>query len=310
VNLELQVIGKQLVADRVVSISLGGVDGTELPKWSPGSHIDLHLPGGLIRQYSLCSDPADGGSWRIGVLRELNGRGGSDVVHDTVQVGDTLTAVGPKNNFAYQHSASDVLFIAGGIGITPILPMVRAAQQAGANWRMLYLGRNRGSMGFLDELDQYGDRITVHTSDDGGILPLGRGIAAFGLTDPEIYACGPAPLLDTLGEGWPAERLHVERFTGNGIGAKDTDTAFVVETSDGSEIQVAADETILAAMIRCGVPALNSCQEGICGTCETVVRAGTPLHRDSLLSDEERASNETMMICVSRCVGDRLVLEL
>ena len=309
-SLELQVIGKQLIADRVVSITLGSIDGAELPEWTPGSHIDLYLPGGLIRQYSLCSDPADRALWRIGVLRELNGRGGSEVVHDSVQVGDTLTAVGPRNNFGYRPSASDVLFIAGGIGVTPILPMVRAAQQAGANWRMLYLGRNRDSMGFLDELESYGDRITVHTSDDGGILPLGRGIASFGLTDPEIYACGPAPLLDTLGEGWPAGRLHIERFTGNGTGAQGTDTAFVVETSDGTEIQVAADETILAAMIRCGVPALNSCQEGICGTCETVVLEGTPLHRDSLLSDEERASNETMMICVSRCIGDRLVLEL
>jgi ferredoxin len=159
-------------------------------------------------------------------------------------------------------------------------------------------------------LEPYGDRVTVHTSDDGGMLPLGRGIAASGLNDPEIYACGPAPLLDALGEGWPAERLHVERFTGSGTGAEDTDTDFIVETSDGTEIQVAADETILAAMIRCGVPALNSCQEGICGTCETVVLGGTPLHRDSVLSDEERASNETMMICVSRCIGDRLVLEL
>lgn len=310
-SLELRVTGKQLVADRVASITLESVDGTPLPEWTPGSHIDLHLPGGLIRQYSLCSDPADRASWRIGVLKELNGRGGSDAVHDTVQVGDTLPAVGPRSNFAFEHTGSDVLFIAGGIGVTPILPMVRAAEQAGANWRMLYLGRNRGSMGFLDELEQYGDRITVHTSDDGGILPLGRGIASFGLsTAPEIYACGPAPLLDTLADGWPAHRLHIERFTGNGTGAEDTDTAFIVETSDGTEIQVAADETILAAMIRSGVPALNSCQEGICGTCETVVLEGTPLHRDSLLSDEERASNETMMICVSRCVGDRLVLEL
>ena len=309
-NLELRVTGKQLIADRVAALTLERADGTELPDWTPGSHVDLYLPGGLIRQYSLCSDPADRASWRIGVLKELNGRGGSDLVHDTVQVGDRLTAAGPRNNFPYQHRASDVLFIAGGIGITPILPMVREAARVGANWRMLYLGRNRGSMGFLEELEPYGERITVHTSDGGGILPLGRGIAASGLTTPEIYACGPAPLLDALGEGWPAERLHVERFTGNGTGAEETDTAFIVETSDGTEIRVAADETILAAMIRCGVPALNSCQEGICGTCETVVLEGTPLHRDSLLSDEERASNETMMICVSRCIGDRLVLEL
>jgi ferredoxin len=188
--------------------------------------------------------------------------------------------------------------------------MVRAAAQSGANWRMLYLGRNRGSMAFLEELEQYGDRVTVHTSEGQGRLPMTTDIASFGLADPEIYACGPGPLLESLGECVSTERLHVERFTGDGNGALDTDTPFTVETSDGTEILVAADETILAAMIRCGVPALNSCQEGICGTCETVVVAGTPLHRDSLLSEEERASNQTMMICVSRCVGDRLVLEL
>jgi ferredoxin-NADP reductase len=309
-TLDLRVLSKEPIADRVVAITLGSVDGSELPEWTPGSHIDLTLPGGLIRQYSICSDPADRSTWRIGVLRELAGRGGSDAVHDAVQVGDMLAAVGPRDNFMYRRPASDVLFIAGGIGITPILPMVRAAERDGANWRMLYLGRNRGSMGFLPELEQFGDRITVHTSDDGGTLPLGVGIGAFGLVDPEIYACGPGPLLDSLGDIWPAGRLHVERFTGTGTGTEETDTAFIVETSDGSEIEVAADETILAAMIRCGVPALNSCQEGICGTCETVVLEGTPLHRDSLLSEDERASNETMMICVSRCVGDRLVLEL
>ncbi|HEU4808148.1 MAG TPA: PDR/VanB family oxidoreductase [Homoserinimonas sp.] len=309
-SIELRVLTKELIADRVAALTLGSVDGSSLPEWAPGSHIDVTLPGGLIRQYSLCSDPADRTSWRIGVLKELAGRGGSDAVHDLVQVGDTLSAVGPRNNFRYRLPSSDVLFIAGGIGITPILPMVRAADQAGANWRMLYLGRNRASMGFLDELAVYGDRITVHTSDDGGVLPLADGIAATGLDDPEIYACGPGPLLDALGEYWPAGHLHIERFSGDGNGAEATDTAFIVETSDGTEIEVAADETILAAMIRCGVPALNSCQEGICGTCETVVLEGTPLHRDSLLSEEERASNGTMMICVSRCVGDRLVLEL
>ncbi|MHA6667688.1 PDR/VanB family oxidoreductase [Homoserinimonas sp. A447] len=309
-SIQLRVLRREAIADRVLALTLESADRTPLPEWTPGSHIDLTFPGGMIRQYSLCSDPADRSSWRIGVLRELAGRGGSDTVHDSVQVGDTLSATGPKHSFRYSAPASDVLFIAGGIGVTPILPMVKAAEQAGITWRMLYLGRNRESMGFLDELEPYGDRVTVHTSDSGGRLPLGAGIAAFGLIDPEIYACGPAPLLDALGECWPAARLHVERFTGDGNGAEDSDTAFIVETSDGTEIEVAADESILAAMMRCGVPALNSCQEGICGTCETVVVEGTPLHRDSLLSDEERASNETMMICVSRCIGDRLVLEL
>jgi ferredoxin-NADP reductase len=308
--MQLRVVDRQLLADRIVALTLELADGSELPEWAPGAHLELTLPGGLIRQYSLCSDPADRNTWRVAVLKELAGRGGSDAVHDVVQVGDLLTAAGPKDNFRYRSSASDVVFVAGGIGVTPMLPMVRAAAQAGSSWRMLYLGRSRDSMAFLEELEQYGDRVLVHTSDDNGRLALTAGIARFGLTDPQVYACGPSPLLEALGECVPAERLHVERFTGDGNGAQATDTPFTVETSDGTEILVAADETILAAMIRCGVPALNSCQEGICGTCETVVVEGTPLHRDSLLTEEERASNETMMICVSRCVGDRLVLEL
>jgi ferredoxin-NADP reductase len=309
VTVDLRVVGKDLVADRIAALTLASVDGSELPAWTPGSHIDLTLPGGMIRQYSLCSDPSDTGRWRIAVLKEFAGRGGSDIVHDLVRVGDLLSAVGPTDHFRYAEPASDVLFIAGGIGITPILPMVRAAQRAGVNWRMLYLGRSRESMGFLDEVEPHGDRVTVHTSDRGR-LPLAQAVADLDLSEPEVYACGPAALLDALGQYWPVDRLHVERFVGDGARAEVSDTAFVVETSDGIEIEVAADETILAAMMRCGVPALNSCQEGICGTCETVVVEGTPLHRDSLLSEEERASNETMMICVSRCIGDRLVLEL
>ena len=152
--------------------------------------------------------------------------------------------------------------------------------------------------------------MTVHPGAELGRIDLVTAIASMGLSNPQVFACGPERMLESLAACCPADSLHIERFTGDGTGAQDTDTAFIVETSDGTEIEVAADETILAAMTRCGVPALNSCQEGICGTCETVVLDGIPLHRDQVLSDEERESNETMMICVSRCVGKRLVLEL
>lgn len=309
-TIPLQVLARETVAERVVAFTLGRADGGALPAWQPGAHIDLTLPGDLIRQYSLCSDPADASRWRIAVLHEPDGRGGSVTAHEQLQPGAGVTAAPPRDNFGYQAEASEVLFIAGGIGITPILPMLRAAEAAGANWRLLYLGRSRESMSFLPELAAYGDRVTLHPSTVLGTLALADAVVSCSLVDPEVYACGPERMLDALADCCAATKLHVERFTGSGTGAEATDTAFIVETSDGTEIEVAADETILAAMIRCGVPALNSCQEGICGTCETVVLDGTPLHRDQLLSDEERAGNETMMICVSRCVGKRLVLEL
>lgn len=306
----LEVLSCETVAERVVAFTLGRADGGPLPRWDAGAHIDVTLPGELIRQYSLCSDPADADRWRIAVLHEPEGRGGSVVAHERLQEGVKALASGPRDNFRFAVEGSPLLFVAGGIGITPILPMVRAAETAGVVWRLLYLGRSRGSMAFLDELEVFGDRVMVHPSHERGRLELAAAIEASGLDAPRVYACGPERLLDAVAACVPEDRLRVERFIGVGDAVQEGDTPFVVETSDGTEIEVAADETILQAMIRCGVPALNSCQEGICGTCETVVLGGTPLHRDRLLSEEERASNETMMICVSRCAGDRLVLEL
>jgi ferredoxin-NADP reductase len=309
-SIELRVLSRENVANNVDAFTLGRADGEALPAWTPGSHIDLTLPGGVIRQYSLCSDPGDVRQWRVAVLHEPEGRGGSVAAHKHLQVGARVHADGPRDNFGYRAETTDVLFIAGGIGITPILPMVHAADAAGVNWRLLYLGRSRDSMSFVCELEIHGDRVTVHPRDEHDRIDLASAITATGLINPTIFACGPEHMLDALAECCPTGSLHVERFTGNGTGVESTDTAFIVETGDGTEIEVAGDETILAAMTRCGVPALNSCQEGICGTCETVVLGGVPLHRDEVLSDEERESNETMMICVSRCVGERLVLDL
>ncbi|MGV8911695.1 MAG: PDR/VanB family oxidoreductase [Rhodoglobus sp.] len=318
-SIDLRVLGRETVADRVDAFTLGRPDGGALPAWTPGAHIDLTLPGGLVRQYSLCSDPADSVTWRVAILHEPDGRGGSVAAHKYLQVGARVHADGPRDNFGFTAGSTwgdsaappaDLLFIAGGIGITPILPMVRAADAAGANWRLLYLGRSRESMSFLGELEAYGDRVIVHPGHDRERIDLADAIATAGVVTPRVFACGPERMLEAVADCCPAGSLHVERFVGNGTGAESTDTAFIVETNDGTEIAVAADETILAAMTRCGVPALNSCQEGICGTCETVVLGGVPLHRDEVLSDEERDSNETMMICVSRSVGERLVLDL
>ncbi|MCG2622490.1 PDR/VanB family oxidoreductase [Arthrobacter sp. I2-34] len=309
---DVEVTEIEAASDSVLALRLEHPQGDALPGWQPGAHVDVLLPNGLLRQYSLCSRPEDS-FWRLGVLREPAGRGGSAWIHDELRPGTKLQVRGPRNNFALEP-AGRYLFIAGGIGITPILPMVRQAEAAGADWTLLYLGRSRTSMAFRDELVGYGDRVRFHADDESGIFPLQPLLAGL---DPaaQVYACGPAPLLnalDTLTADWSG-RYHFERFTAApeaaGAPAKE-DTEFVVETADGTEITVPADTTILQALMDAGVPVLNSCREGICGTCETPVISGEIDHRDALLSDEERAAGDTMMICVSRCRGRRLVLDI
>jgi ferredoxin-NADP reductase len=305
----------------VVSVLLENPDGGALPGWEPGAHIDVLLPDGLLRQYSLCSDPADSARWRVAVLREPDGRGGSRYIHEQLRPGDVVEIRGPKHNFRGTAAAGERVFIAGGIGITPLLPMVSAASAAGEPWRLLYLGRSRRSMAFLDELaalDPDGTRTRIHAKDDAGPLDLAGYLAEAG--GAVVYACGPGRLLSELREAHSAGAvagLVFEDFgaglaeTPDGGAAGEADNApFVVETADGTEVAVSANESILDALHRAGVPALNSCRKGTCGTCETPVLDGVPEHRDDILSEEEREANDTMMICVSRCRGERLVLDI
>ncbi len=328
----LTVRGIREEADAVVSVLLEDPDGGALPAWEPGAHIDVLLPNGLLRQYSLCSDPADSSQWRVAVLREPAGRGGSDFIHGTLRPGDAVEVRGPRHNFkglnfrGSSPAAGEKLFIAGGIGITPLLPMIRAAAAAGEPWRLLYLGRSLRSMAFLAELaalDPDGNRIRIHAKDEAGPLDLAAHIAD--APGAAVFACGPARLLGELRAAHSSGALAGLAFEDFGAGSPDApdagapaggstgeadDAPFIVETADGTEVEVAASESILDALHRAGVPALNSCRKGTCGTCETAVLGGTPDHRDEILSDEERAANETMMICVSRCRGERLVLDL
>ncbi|MCX2929921.1 PDR/VanB family oxidoreductase [Mycobacterium sp. CVI_P3] len=308
---ELTVRSVEHVADDCISLVFEKAGGGELPSWSPGAHIDLVLGHDLIRQYSLCGDPADGSSWRVGVLRERVSRGGSSYLHDRVRVGSTLTARGPRNHFPLEPSAR-YLFIAGGIGITPILTMVRAAEAAGAQWRLLYGGRRRSSMAFLGDLEQYGNRVLVRPEESNGLLDL----AGF-LSDAEeataVYCCGPEPLI-AAAENACADAglpLHVERFAPKPVVDANPNEEFEVVCADsGITATVPADSTILAEVRKIGIEVLSSCSEGTCGTCETDVLEGIPDHRDSVLTPEERKAGESMMICVSRCVGKRLVLDL
>ena len=305
--MRLRVAGRTEGAEGVVVLELADPTGADLPAWTPGAHVDLLLTDDLTRQYSLCGDPADRSVYRIGVLREPAGRGGSAYVHDRLREGDDVDVQGPRNHFELAPSPR-YLFIAGGIGITPILPMAAAARAAGADHELHYGGRSRRSMAFLAELEG-----TLHPQDEVGLLDLD---ALLGTPRPDtlVYCCGPEPLLAAVEEhcaAWPAGTLHVERFAPKEVGDVVRTEGFEVELSlTGTTITVTPEQSVLAALEAAGVDVLSSCQEGTCGTCETAVLAGEVDHRDSLLTPDEQAANDTMFVCVSRAAGPRLVLEL
>jgi ferredoxin-NADP reductase len=297
-------------ADGVVALTLRRTDGSPLPGWQPGAHIDLLLPSGMVRQYSLCGDPSDLRCWRIAVLREQAGRGGSAEVHDRLRAGQPLTVRGPRNAFIL-HPGHRYLFVAGGIGITPILPMVREAHRLGADWRLLYGGRSRASMAFVEELQAIDEsRVEIWPQDKVGLLDLAR-IQATASEGAEIYCCGPAGLLNVLEERFGAaglgDALHIERFT---PAAVDGTALRVILARSGREVTVGSHCSILEALRAAGCDVPSSCEQGLCGTCETKVLAGTPDHRDQLLTDDERERGDVMMVCVSRALTSTLTLDL
>jgi cytochrome P450/ferredoxin-NADP reductase len=309
---EARVAAKQEAADGVVTLVLREVNDHPLPAWEPGAHVDLILDQVPTRQYSLCGDPANHHEYRVGILRDPDGRGSSRYVHDRLQAGDVVRVRGPRNNFPLAPSPR-YLFIAGGIGITPILPMIRAAETAGASWRLVYGGRQRASMAFLGELALYGDRVTVLPQDETGLLPLD---ALLGYAQPEtlVYCCGPEPLLAAVERccaAWPPRSLHLERFAPKPQAEPARAEAFeVVLQRSELTLTVPPDRSILSMVEEAGVGVLSSCAEGTCGTCETSVLEGEPDHLDSVLNDEERQAGDCMMICVSRSCTSRLVLDL
>jgi cytochrome P450/ferredoxin-NADP reductase len=307
-----RVAAKRTAADGVVALTLRDVDGHPLPPWEPGAHVDLILDGVPTRQYSLCGDLADHHEYRLGILRDANGRGSSLHVHDRLHDGDTVRVRGPRNNFPLVGSRR-YLFIAGGIGITPILPMIRAAEAAGSDWQLVYGGRQRASMAFLDELAHYGDRVSIRPQDETGLLDL-DGLLGTPQPDTLVYCCGPEPLLAAVEarcHAWPPRSLHVERFSPRPLTEPVLTEAFeVVLQQSELELTVPPDRSILSVVEEAGVGVLSSCAEGTCGTCETAVLGGEPDHRDSVLTEEEREANDCMMICVSRSRGPRLVLDL
>ncbi|MFE6332048.1 PDR/VanB family oxidoreductase [Streptomyces sp. NPDC057798] len=312
-TLALRVLAKDVVADGVVSLTLDHPDGARLPDWTPGAHLGVVLPNGTTRQYSLCGDRWDPYSYRIAVLREPAGRGGSVYVHDRLMTGDRVGVGGAHNHFPLVP-ADRYLFIAGGIGITPLLPMIHQAELMETEWQLLYGGRTRASMAFRAELTHaYGQRVRISPQDEYGLLDLTEWLRE-PLPGTKVYCCGPAPLLAAVQEAcahWPEHSLRTERFTAADRSEPVRRTPFEVELRrTGRTVTVTPDVSVLHAVREAGAEVLSSCEQGTCGTCLVPVLDGTPDHRDAVLAAHERAAGDCMMPCVSRSHSDRLVLDL
>ena len=304
------------LTDEIVRLRLKSPDGRALPRWMPGAHIDVECGNpDISRQYSLCGDPDDPHTLEIAVLRETESRGGSSWIHDTVKPGDRLRIRGPRNHFRFDEGVRRAIFIAGGIGITPIIAMARRAKALGIDYELHYSGRSRSSMACLDELSAlHGERLHVYARDEGKRADYAA-LLATPAEGTRVYACGPVRLLEALEQccaAWPEDTLRVEHFhTTRGSLDPSKEKAFEVELKDsGLVVQVAADQTLLAALRGANIDVQSDCGEGLCGSCEVRVLAGEVDHRDVVLTRSEREANNKMMACCSRAACGRLVLEL
>ena len=306
--LELEVVALRRESDCVLGVELADPENRALPAWEPGAHIDLGLPD-HVRQYSLVGSPEDRYRYRIAVLLEPASSGGSRYVHTVLRPGDLVEIGGPRNNFPLVE-ASNYLMIAGGVGLTPLLPMIRRLHAEGRNWRLIYGGRSRSSMAYLAELDGYGDRVEVRPFDESGHpdLDAALGEPAGGNA---VYCCGPEGLIAAVEDrcsAWPAGTLHVERFSASPRDDEDDLQAFdLVLARSGLRLTVPADCSALDVLDAAGIALPNACRDGVCGSCETRVLDGRPLHRDALL-DTERT--DIVYPCVSRASSAELVVDL
>ncbi|WP_280440346.1 PDR/VanB family oxidoreductase [Nocardia cyriacigeorgica] len=301
-ELPMVLASSAMAAEDVRVLELRATDGGPLPAWTPGSHLDLVLPSGKQRQYSLCGDPADRYSYRIAVRRLADGGGGSVEIHDTLRTGDPIRVRGPRNAFSFVEAPS-YLFLAAGIGITPILPMVQAA---GARGQLIYLGRSRTTMPFLDELPATAE--VLPDDEYGG--PRIAELIARSAPGAAVYVCGPPPVLAeaqrVFFEVNPTGSLHTERFSAPPV--LDGKPFDLTLARTGTTVRVDAAETTLTAIARAVPDVLYSCRQGFCGTCKVAVLAGAVEHRDRLLTAAER--EDRMLTCVSRTAGHSLVIDL
>jgi ferredoxin-NADP reductase len=297
-------------------------DGNPLPPYEPGAHIDLHLPNGLVRNYSLIVANPEPGTYTFGIKRDPASRGGSRYIHDELRVGKTVKISAPRNNFPLKEDASHVILLAGGIGITPVWCMVQRLQERGRSWQLYYSCRSRADMAFLETLEgmklessavEISTPWQFHFDDEhaGKFIDI-AGIVAQAPKDAHLYCCGPTPMLNAFEaatKDWPREQIHIEYFTPRAEPAKKG--GFTVELARShQEFFVPEGRTILEVLLDEGVDVDYSCELGICGACEQRVISGVPEHRDAILTEEEHAENSRVMICCAGCKSDRLVLDL
>lgn len=307
----LRVETRERVAHNVMTLTLTDPSGRRLPPWTPGSHIDLILPNGMSRQYSLCGDRWNTYQYRIAILDEPNGRGASHWLHTNVQEGDLLGYGGPRNHFP-MVPAESYLFIAGGIGITPLIPMIDQAARTGRPWKLLYGGRTRHSMAFRAELESHGDPVHIAPQDEVGLPDLANWINDLE-PNTKVYCCGPAGLLQAVESACRQclpDALHTERFEAPTRDSSQ-DRAFTLKLlRSRREIEVGAGMSALDALSEAGIGILSSCRQGVCGTCEVPVVDGIPDHRDSVLDETDRQAGDCIITCVSRAHTDHLALDL
>lgn len=304
-------------AQDTLSVEVRPVQGKTLPAFEAGSHIDLHLPNGMVRSYSLCNDSRERHRYVVAVLKDRASRGGSRCVHEQLRIGTELTISAPRNNFALHEGAEHSVLVAGGIGVTPILCMARRLKALGRSFELLCFARSRQHMAFIEDIEALGAPVHWHFDDERGGPPQLKTLLAQRLPNEQThhYACGPAVMLDAFEQscaelGHP--HAHIERFAAVEVkAAADARQSYTVELKrSGKTLEVTPDTNLHKMLVAAKVNVPFSCEEGVCGSCETRVLDGVVDHRDSVLSPAERATNKVMMVCVSGCKSERLVLDL
>ena len=306
-------------ADGIVSVEFRPASAAvDFPPFAAGSHIDLHLPNGLVRSYSLCNPSSDRGRYVVGVLNDRKSRGGSRYVHQQLRVGQVIDISAPRNNFELQEAAPKSVLVSGGIGVTPIFSMLQRLVALGRPVEVVYCARNRKEAAFIASIEGLSDKAQVswHFDDEAGAPPdLAKLLAGRG-ADSHYYCCGPTPMLDAFEKN--CEQLgyanaHIERFAAVVVDPSANTHGFeVICEKSGKTVEVPAGKSVLDSLIDAGLNPDHSCKEGVCGACETAVLDfdGELDHQDGILTKIERQSGRTMMICVSRCTGKKLVLDI
>ena len=311
-TVRLRLIAVRYAAQDTNLYEFAAADGRPLPSYEPGAHIDVHLPDGLMRQYSLARPYRADQGYLVGVKLDAKTRGGSRWLHDSARVGSSFEIGGPRNNFPLREDAPHTVLIAGGIGITPVWCMAQRLEEIGASFEVHYAVRTRDDAAFLAELERMAPRLKLHVDVEAEAVMDVSGAVASAPAGAHLYCCGPAPMLEAFeaaASGRPAEQVHVEDFSAPEL--KPLEGGFIVVLAkSGREFEVAPGSTILETLRQAGLNVPASCEQGVCGTCETTILEGTPDHRDLLLTPGEKASGKTMMICCSGSLTDRLVLDL